>query len=60
MARAHALAALDRRDEALAELRELRAGEPDVPLLQRVARQAGPASPLAELLLVDGGTAYRR
>jgi hypothetical protein len=59
-ARAHALAALHRREEALAELRELRAGEPDHRVLERVARQGGPASPLAESLLVDGGTAYRR
>ena len=59
MAHAHALAAMGRRDEALAALRELRQKHAEMNVLERVARHAGPASPLAETLLIDNDAPYR-
>ncbi len=64
---AHALAASGQRDEAVAELRKLAAetppppkdGLPLQPVLERVARQRGPASPLAEAILGGQSTPYR-
>lgn len=64
---AHALAAGGRRDEAASELEKLRdAVQPEesalvplVPVLERVARQRGPASALAEALLAGVGAPYR-
>ncbi len=56
-ARAHALAALERRDEAMQELRDLRTD--DAGNLERIARHGGPASPLAEALMAEGGAPYR-
>jgi tetratricopeptide (TPR) repeat protein len=59
VAHAHALAALGRREEALDVLRKARDSMPEVKLLERVVRHAGPASALATSLLGDGASAYR-
>jgi hypothetical protein len=59
MARAHALADLARREDALEVLRDLRTVETSMPLLERVVRHGGPASTLAEALLAEAGGPYR-